>query len=190
MTERITRLTLLCHAATGASRRAAFPQDEPLDEKARQAAERLAWDLPRADRVWSGPSRSAGQTAAALGVVPEVAEELDDWDVRAWRGRTVEELERADPEGLAAWRQDPLARPHGGESLQDLLGRVGRWVDGRFEDCARVLAVTHASVIRAALVHALDAPPSTFWSFDVAPLTRTVLHTRGDRWIVREVNVP
>jgi broad specificity phosphatase PhoE len=190
MTERITRLTLLCQAATAATRRAAFPRDEPLDERARQAAERLAWDLPRAEGVWSGPSRSAGQTAAALGVVPTVAEELDDWDVGAWAGRTVEDLERADPAGLAAWRQDPLARPHGGESLRDLLERVARWVDGRFEDCSRVLAVTNGSVIRAALVHALGAPPETFWTFDVAPLTRTALHTRGDRWIVREVNVP
>ena len=40
-------------------------------------------------------------------------------------------------------------------------------------------------MIRAALVHALDLPPRTFWRLDVAPLTATELSGRSDRWNLR-----
>ena len=49
---------------------------------------------------------------------------------------------------------------------------------------ARLTAVTHPAVIRAAILIALEAPPKSFWRIDIAPASRTVLHFRG-RWTLR-----
>ena len=130
------------------------------------------------------------QTADALGLEATVAAELDECDFGSWRGRTLADLHAEDPDAVAAWMQDPAAAPHGGESLLALLERVRGWLDARAGDGERVAAVTHAGVIRAAVVCALDAPALSFWRLDVAPLSRTVLHAHDGRWTVRGVNLP
>lgn len=83
---------------------------------------------------------------------------------------------------------DPAARPHGGESLSALLARVGGWLDAQAALDGRAIAVTHAGVVKAALVYALDAPPAAFWRVDVAPLALTELHAHDGRWTVARVN--
>ena len=185
-----TRLTLIRHAPSAATRRSAFPLDEPPDARGLDEARGLASRLGRFDAAWSGPARRARQTAEALGLDPTVAPELDECDFGTWRGRTLAELHAEDPAAVAAWMEDPAAAPHGGESLLALLERVGGWLSARVGDGERVVAVTHAGVIRAAVVCALDAPPLAFWRLDVAPLSRTVLHAHDGRWTVRGVNLP
>jgi broad specificity phosphatase PhoE len=184
-----TRLTLIRHAPSEATRRSAFPVDEPLDARALEEARALRPRLDRADFAWTGPAARARQTAEALGLDATVAPELDECDFGAWRGRTLAELDTEDPVAVAAWIEDPAAAPHGGESLLGLLDRVRGWLDVHAGDGSRVVAVTHAGVIRAALVSALDAPVQAFWRFDVAPLSRTVLHAHDGRWTVRGVNL-
>lgn len=184
-----TRLTLVRHAPSDATRRSAFPVDEPLDARGLDEARALAPRLERSDVAWTGPAARARQTAEALGLDAAVAPQLDECDFGAWRGRTLAELDTEDPVAVAAWIEDPAAAPHGGESLLALLDRVRGWLDAHAGDGARVVAVTHAGVIRAALVCALDAPPRAFWRFDVAPLSRTVLHAHDGRWTVRGVNL-
>jgi broad specificity phosphatase PhoE len=185
-----TRLTLVRHAPSEATRRSAFPLDEPLDLRGAEEACALAPRLGRFDAVWSSPAARARQTAEALGLTATVAAELDECDFGTWRGRTLAELDEVDPVAVAAWIEDPAAAPHGGESLLALLERVRGWLEARAGDGDRVLAVTHAGVIRAAVVCALDAPPLAFWRLDVAPLSRTVLHAHDGRWTVRAVNLP
>ena len=98
----------------------------------------------------------------------------------------------AGPAAVHAWLTDPDAAPHGGESLTALLGRVAAWldVDHAEEDAGHVVAVTHAAVVRAALVVSLGAPASAFWRIDIAPLTATVLRGRPGRWTVRGTGLP
>ncbi|WND56153.1 histidine phosphatase family protein [Mycolicibacterium vanbaalenii] len=82
----------------------------------------------------------------------------------------------------------PTARISRGVQTQELIARVGRWMDslttGRTER-TRVVAVTHPAVIRAAILVALDAPPKSFWRIDIAPVSRTVMHFRGHAWTLR-----
>lgn len=52
----------------------------------------------------------------------------------------------------------------------------------------RVVAVTHAAVIKAAVVLALRAPADAVWQLDVAPAAVTELHTLGDGWRVTRVS--
>lgn len=177
-----TRLVLVCHGATSATRRAAFPADEPLE----QPDVRL--EPPRADVAFRTPAIRCLQTAAALGLAAVPDDGLRDCDYGAWRGRTLDEVTADDPAAVTSWLTDPAAAPHGGESIQDFVGRVGRWLDALPRDHRRVVAVTTPAIIKAAVVHAVVAPPASFWRIDVPPLSRTVLSGRPASWTLRVPN--
>lgn len=75
------------------------------------------------------------------------------------------------------------ATPYGGEPLPTFIGRVGGRLDTRpAEDGCRVVAVAEPSVIRAALVYVLKAPPSAYWSIDVRSLSTIGVAGRPGRW--------
>lgn len=182
----ITCLTLISHASTRALRRAAFPGDEPLDvQGCRKAA--TAAPLLRAGRGWTGPELRATQTAEALTLVAAVEPALRDCDYGRWCGRSLSEVQTEEPEAVATWLTEPHSAPHGGESILDLLHRVGRWLDATDGD--RAVAVTHPAIIRAAIVHAIGATAYAFWRIDVAPLTRTELRGRNGGWTLRSCGV-
>ncbi|HEY0814331.1 MAG TPA: histidine phosphatase family protein, partial [Pseudonocardia sp.] len=183
------RLTLVTHAATTATVRAAFAGDESLEARGVAAAEQARGRLRRVARTVGSPARAAGETADALGLVARVEPGLADWDLGDWRGRTLDEVSAADPDAVRTWLADPDAAPHGGESLATLIDRVADWlrtVDGD----GHTVAVTHAAVVRAAVLTTLGAPPSGFWRIDVAPLTATVLRGGPARWTVRATAAP
>ena len=108
------------------------------------------------------------------------------------------QLQGDEPEGGAApGSADPAAAPHGGESLLDLLARIGGWLDHLQAGTRRqtgtrcvIIAVTHPAVIRAAIVHALDATPSAFWRIHAPPLTRVRLSGHAGRWNLRALDPP
>ncbi|HEV2678324.1 MAG TPA: histidine phosphatase family protein [Aliidongia sp.] len=178
------RLTLLCHAALARGGEIAFPADEPIDPVGLTS-------LPvpgRLDRLLSAPELRARQTAEAVG--PAIVEPaLRDCDYGTWRGRSLGDIGAADPEGAAAWIADPAVAPHGGESILDLLRRVGAWLDAGPET-GHTVGVTHPAVIRAAVVHALGAPPSAFWRIDVEPLSIADLRHNAGRWTLRALGRP
>jgi broad specificity phosphatase PhoE len=179
-----TRLTLIAHAATEAQSRAAFPLDEALEKREMAKIAALGWKAPRAQRVVAGPERRVQQTAEALGLSGEVAVELRDCDYGAWRGYTLSEVEQRQPVEVFAWLTDPAAVPHGGESILQLITRIGDWLEEQ-RAMDHTIAVTHPAVIRSALVHALLSPPSSFWRIDIAPLSVTDLRWNGRVWTVR-----
>jgi broad specificity phosphatase PhoE len=53
-----------------------------------------------------------------------------------------------------------------------------------------VAAVTHAEVVKAAVVHALGAPLAAFWRIDSSPLALTELHAHDGRWTLVRLNAP
>ena len=123
------RLTLICHGATAATRAAAFPQDEPLEDGVLSRVEVLGQGLRRPDRAWSSPALRARQTAAALALDASVNGSLRDCDYGRWGGRTFTDVQTHEPASVAAWLSDAEAAPHGGELLSDLFGASG--MDGR-----------------------------------------------------------
>lgn len=181
----VRRLTLICHGATAATRAAAFSDDEPLEPKALAAATALAGHVRRHDLALASPALRARQTAHAMGLDAGADAGLRDWDMGAWRGRSLATLHAEDPDALAAWRGDPAAAPHGGESLNALAARVAGWLGQVDMGAGHVVAVTHAAVVRAVLLAVLEAPPSAFWRLDVLPLSLTDLRTDGSRWTLR-----
>lgn len=179
------RIVLLAHAATAAVRAAAFPADESLTAAAVTQAADLRGTLPRSDEVRCADSARCRQTAAALQLDAVLDNRLAGLDHGSWAGGSLDDIGAADPAGLGAWLTDPDARPHGGETLSELLARVGSWLDDRTDPPHAVLAVVDAAVARAAVVHALGAPPSALWRVDVAPLAATLLVGEPGRWSLR-----
>lgn len=178
------RILFIAHAATQAQRQAAFPLDEPIAEPEIAKIAALHWSGPKAERIWSAPEQRTQQTAGALGLAAARAEELRDCDYGRWRGRALEQVQAEDPEGIVAWLTDADAAPHGGESVERLIQRIGAWMDEQRETKSAI-AVTHPAVVRAAIVHALRLPAQMFWRFDIAPLTLTDLRFSRNMWTLR-----
>lgn len=126
------------------------------------------------------------QTADGLGVSAAPAERWADLFVDAWAGRTLEELAHEHPAGLRAWMTDPAARPHGGESVAELVARV----DDAMSEVAGAglhLVVTSPMVLRAAVVAVIGGDPSSFWSIDAGPLDGLEVSVNGTRRTVRRL---
>ncbi|MDZ7927695.1 MAG: histidine phosphatase family protein [Agrobacterium sp.] len=185
------QLCLIAQSATEATRTAAFPADDPL-----VTATDTAEPVPNGLRRWSGaevrtsPMLAARQTAARLGLQGVDDPSLADMRYGRWSGRTLAEVAEAEPSLLAAWMADPEFTGHGGESRQDLAHRVGQWLQNLYPITGRIVGITHASVVRAILLHVLQAPAEAFWSLDIAPATMTDLRHDGRRWTVRSLGVP
>ena len=186
-----TRLILIAHAATTATRVPRFGLDEDLDARGRTDAEAAVCSLDGRARVTCGHARRCRQTAEVFTAsrrpdqAPTLDGRLDDWDLGSWAGRTLEEVDAHDPGGTRAWLADPLATPHGGESLAGLLTRVGCYLADMADRPGFHVAITHPAIVRAAVVRVLDAPPAAFWRVDVSPLARVSLSAFMSRWNVR-----
>jgi broad specificity phosphatase PhoE len=176
------RLDLLAHGASAATRGAWFPDDDSLEGTAVGALEALRGRLRPYAHVLTSPARAARETAAALGFHAEVEMALRDCDYGRWRGLASKAVAEREPGEFAAWLGDPAAAPHGGESLAALVERVSDWLTQALARESATLAVTHASVVRAAIVNALGADSSAFARIDVAPLSLAKLSGHGQRW--------
>ncbi len=183
------RLTFLCVAATPGLRRGVFPADERLDERGLAATRECAKRLPRTAACWTSPAASAAETVAALGATARSAEALRECDYGQWVGLDLRAVSTRHPNDYAAWLADPEAAPHGGESFGHVIGRVGTWLDALAPTPEETLAVTHASVIRAAVIHARALPFTEYARISVAPLTLTAMRRDGGAWIVESVSV-
>ncbi|MDQ1709345.1 MAG: hypothetical protein QOG49_730 [Frankiaceae bacterium] len=186
----VRRIRLVRHAGTAATRRGDFAVDEPLAEAGTTSAAGLARLLGDAQSVLCSPTARARETARAAGLEDPVDDpRLRPLDVGLWAGRSLLDVSGDDPAGAVRWLGDPAARPHGGETVVELIARVGallaEWHDAAAPD---LVAVTHAAVIRAAVVVALGAPAESFWRVEAAPASVTELHTRGTGWALFRIN--
>jgi broad specificity phosphatase PhoE len=87
-----------------------------------------------------------------------------------------------DPSGLEAWLHAPQAAPHGGESLAELIIRVGRVLDDHPWPEGRSVVVVTSLVARALLIHALNAAPEVIFHIDMAPLSRALISRSQQMW--------
>jgi broad specificity phosphatase PhoE len=159
--------------------------DEPLEPRAKEEAAAFGELLGRADLAWTSPALRARETAEALSLDAVVDPLLRDCDYGRWAGRRLNDIHAEEPEGVRAWLADPEANPHGGESLAELLRRVAIWLDRHAGAGVHGIAVTHAAVIRAAILHVIHAPASSFWHLDISPLSVTDIRNDGVRWTWR-----
>jgi 2,3-bisphosphoglycerate-dependent phosphoglycerate mutase len=176
-----TTIVLVRHGETDWNRERRYQghADQPLNDQGREQARRLA-ELLRDESlsaVYTSPLRRASETASiigrSLGLEPVELEALREIDVGEWQGLTVDEVrsrfpEHADVDWRSGWS--------GGESHDELGARVVPALVGleRFHRGERVLGVTHAGPIRAALTAAMGISLSELRAL-IGPLQNCVL---------------
>jgi broad specificity phosphatase PhoE len=183
------RITFISHGPTAAVRKAAFPLDEPIALRELEKLRSIGWIPPRVHQVYAGPEQRTRQTAKALGFDPILSVELKDLDYCSWRGKSLDEVQSTDPQGVVRWLTDVGAAPHSGESVASLLARIERWLTGQ-NGSGHTLAFTHPAVIRAAILLTLQAPAQSFWRIDIPPVSITDLRWNGRLWSLRSSGCP
>ncbi|MFD9409597.1 histidine phosphatase family protein [Streptomyces sp. NPDC059989] len=180
------RLSLVAAARSSSLLAERFDDDRPLDGAGWQAVETAApglVPLGAAELRYCSPTPRSRATGEALGYAPLAQPALRDCDMGRWRGLTLAEVTAYEPGAVDLWLTDPRAAPHGGESLLAFISRIGGWLDTRpADDGGAIVAVAEPSVVRAALVYALKAPPLTYWNVDVRPLSTMTLTGWSGRW--------
>ena len=187
------RVTFVAAAGSSSVLAERFEDDRPLDQAGWSAVQRVAHELlplAAADLRYCSPAPRSRATGECLGYAPLVQLALRDCDMGRWRGLTLSEVAAREPAGVDAWLADPRSAPHGGESLLAFITRVGGWLDTRPVLDGAVVAVAEPAVVRAALVYALKAPPSTYWNVDVRPLSAVTITGLPGRWSLSLEAVP
>jgi probable phosphoglycerate mutase len=112
--------------------------------------------------------QTAEPIAARLAQRVELNEGIMEIDFGAWSGRTFDDLER-EP-GWASWNKArAVSRPPDGETMLEAQARIVGAMErlgSAYPDRAVVL-VSHADVIKAALLYHLGLPIDAFARFDV-----------------------
>lgn len=148
-----------------------------LGEAGRAQAERLANRLADEpfEAIHASPRERTQETAAAVaarhaGMAVTISAALDEIDFGAWSGHPFDALNQ-DPE----WRRwnaaRSLTRTPAGEGMRHVTERVMGLIEGlasAHPDGAIVL-VSHADVIRAALLHVLGLPVDAWPRIEIAP---------------------
>ena len=178
-------IVLVRHGRTDQNRRGVLlgRADPPLDATGRDQAAALAAAVPEMldgrvpVAVVASPLRRTMETAdaiaAPLGLTVERDSRLIEMDYGEWDEQPLADLA---PEVWAQWRQDPDFRAPGGESLAEVQARVGECAADLLERAGDgvVIAVSHVSPIKAAVVWALGGEAMLTWRLrvDVASITR------------------
>ena len=157
----------------------------------------LARNLPpRAQWVISGLARTrqtaesifaAGYPAAPLHVEPDLVEQhLGDWQGLVHAALPA----RLTLPPHAFWPLGGQERPPGGESMADVILRVGRAMDrlAAAYDGRDVVIVSHGGAIRAAVAHAIGIGADNALHLAVQNLSVTRLERQDDAWRVVCVN--
>ncbi len=180
-----SRVLLVRHAPTPATRDRAFPADEALHGDARAATGTLRDLAP--DQVVVSPLRRCRQTVAAVGwAVDAVDPRWAELDFGTWAGHSYAEVADLDPDGLATWHADPATvAPPAGETLTALADRTVDALADLHDRVGTTVVVTSGGPIKVAVLHALAAPLTRLWNVEVAPLSITELRPQpGGGWTV------
>ncbi len=153
-----------------------------LGEVGREQARRLARRFANENvaSVQTSPLERARETAepiaAATGAAVEVNEGLLEIGFGEWTGRTFEAL--SGDARWAAWNgARAVNRPPGGEAMLEVQVRVIAVLEAlrsAYPDRTLVL-VSHADVIKAALLYHLGLPIDAYGRFDVDPASVSTL---------------
>jgi alpha-ribazole phosphatase len=198
-----TRFWLVRHALVDENARAILygVMDVPLCETTllEQAPmyQALARRLPR-PAVWKvTPLSRTRRTAEAIFAAgyprsePQVEPDLIEQSLGEWQGLPHAELpERLTLPKHAFWPLSGDEHPPGGETMNDVIARVGAAlerlsVEYRGQD---VVIVSHGGAIRAAVAHCLRIGPDNALHLSVQNLSLTRLERHEDGWRVVCVN--
>lgn len=144
------------HAPTSADGLCAGQLDLPALLPVAEASERLLRERQRlvcVREVWTSPLSRCAELATAMAASLDVPVRTDprllEISYGRWEGRPWSDIERDEAAALDAWMGSWETRgPPGGESAQEVQGRVSRWLAELSPDHDHLL-IAHAGVVRA-----------------------------------------
>lgn len=157
----------------------------------------LAARLPSGARWFTTPLTRTRATAVAIFAAgyPEAELEVEprfvEQHLGEWQGITHEEFTaRLTEPPHPFWPHSAGERPPGGESLGDVIGRVGPALNGMADEMRGqdVVIIAHGGSIRAAVAHAMGLDPHQAFQFSVRNLSLTRLENHAGHWRVASVN--
>jgi len=182
-----TRLWLIRHAPVDGPKGVIHAPEAPTDLGDEAALKTLRERLPKPVSAIASPSRRTRETAAALGLEPQLEYDFREQDFGTWTGRRHDDLARElGPAYQAFWSSAARSAPPGGESFVDQIVRVRRGLQ-RLPD-GDVALVVHSGTIRAVLAIALDVSPDAALSFVIDPLSLTRIDRLPSGWRIVGVN--
>jgi probable phosphoglycerate mutase len=162
-----TTLVLVRHGETSANVDGIWhgSLDTALTARGRSQAERVAEHLARtradASALYASPLARARDTASPiarrLGLAPRYEDDLREYDLGAWEGKSYAELVR-EHRLFERMRREPDWQPGGGESARQVAERLAGRIAGIAEAHAgeRVILVTHGGALTLALGWLID----------------------------------
>jgi len=177
----VSQVVFVRHGQTDANRNGVLlgRLDPPLNDAGREQAAIVAArvELLQPARIVTSPLARAMETARivaiACGLDVSVDERLIEVDYGEYDGRPLAAL----PSELVwKWRNDAEFAPPGGESLASVGKRMGEYTNEVLDSLAEgpMVAVSHVSPIKAAVLWALGLPDLYAWRLrlDNASVTR------------------
>ncbi len=146
----------------------------------------VATPLSRTVRT-AGAIMAAGYAGPALLVEPDLIEQ----NLGDWQGLPHAALpERLTLPAHPFWPLAGIERPPGGESMVEVIQRVGAAMErlARTHDGQDVVIVSHGGAIRAAVAHALGIAADNALHLSVQNLSLTRLERQAEGWRVSCVN--
>jgi phosphoserine phosphatase len=145
--------------------------------------------------IYVSPLSRCQDTGAAigrpLGLVPTPLDGLADIDYGQWQGLTPDEARTRWPQQVDLWYRMPdQAEIPGGETLAQVRARV---MDALHTVCARhdtetVVLVSHDSINRVLLLHALNASLSHYWRIRQHPCAINEIEFGDSGFVIVSVN--
>lgn len=186
------RIFLIRHGETAWNREGRFQgqMDIPLNDLGFRQAVAAADALKdtTVDRIVTSPLSRAVATGHPLalqkGIPIEKVDDLQEIGHGLWEGRTAGDVEKKWPGMLATWhsRPDLLNMPEG-ESLADVRKRAWpaflRVTEGEGES---IVVVSHDAVLKVLLCRILGCPLRSFWRFQIANGSITLLELSEKGW--------
>ena len=192
----MTRFLLIRHAATESSGNiAGRTAGGGLAEAGREQAARLTPKLAQENiaSLYSSPQQRALETAGALadamGKEVQLAPELDEINYGDWTGHMIDELQR-----LPLWHEYNTIRsctriPHGEFMLDAQARSVGLMERLRQQHWKESIAlISHADVIRAALVYYLGLPLDMMLRLEISPASVSIVDIEKYGPVIRCIN--
>jgi broad specificity phosphatase PhoE len=158
--------------------------DNPLNQKGRDEAERLAARLKCAnlDAIFSSPLQRAVETATIINrfhnLPLTLVSEFSEIDLGEWEGLNYSKVREQFPDIHRRWICDPDFPIPGGESFSTVCARTKPGLERILQNgCKHILITGHASVNRAILSNLLQVNPAAARHFRTgnAALSRLLL---------------
>jgi probable phosphoglycerate mutase len=163
-------------------------------EQAHRAGRHLA-TLGGADLIVTSPMARTRETAEIVAEQLDVDVVVDDaireCNFGDWDGQTFADVQRDYPEALDAWLASTAVAPPGGESFDQVEGRVRAWRDRMLTEFegSNLVVVTHVTPLKTLLRLALDAPSHAYFRIEIKPASLSSISWFGDGNVsVRSVN--